>query len=108
MFCLLFTRTFVQPEPEINNGIKMEVGIEDCLHIEFEYSKSKYVSVCVFFCLFFCAVCNSVLCVTFVCTYLFFVSYVSMYYVSVCVCYVILFHNVCIHVRSNDHNININ
>jgi hypothetical protein len=29
-------------EPEINNGIKMEVGIEDCLHIEFEYNKSKY------------------------------------------------------------------
>eukprot|EP01114_Cavostelium_apophysatum_P001728 TRINITY_DN11507_c0_g2_i1.p1 TRINITY_DN11507_c0_g2~~TRINITY_DN11507_c0_g2_i1.p1 ORF type:complete len:333 (-),score=75.57 TRINITY_DN11507_c0_g2_i1:49-1047(-) len=28
--------------PEINNTIKMEVGIEDCLHIEFEYSKSKY------------------------------------------------------------------
>ena len=29
-------------EPEINNSIKMEVGIEDCLHIEFEYKKSKY------------------------------------------------------------------
>merc|ERR1712093_602621 len=29
-------------EPEINNSIKMEVGIEDCLHIEFEYNKSKY------------------------------------------------------------------
>eukprot|EP01135_Chromosphaera_perkinsii_P006070 Nk52_evm1s390 gene=Nk52_evmTU1s390 len=28
--------------PEINNSIKMEVGIEDCLHIEFEYSRSKY------------------------------------------------------------------
>jgi len=28
--------------PEINNSIKMEVGIEDCLHIEFEYKKSKY------------------------------------------------------------------
>ena len=28
--------------PEINNTIKMEVGIEDCLHIEFEYDKSKY------------------------------------------------------------------
>ncbi|KAL4402888.1 Vacuolar protein sorting-associated protein 26 [Malassezia pachydermatis] len=25
-----------------NNAIKMEVGIEDCLHIEFEYNKSKY------------------------------------------------------------------
>jgi len=32
----------VTPEPEINNSIKMEVGIEDCLHIEFEYNKSKY------------------------------------------------------------------
>lgn len=30
------------PEPEVNNSIKMEVGIEDCLHIEFEYNKSKY------------------------------------------------------------------
>ncbi len=29
--------------PEINDSIKMEVGIEDCLHIEFEYSKSKYI-----------------------------------------------------------------
>ena len=29
-------------EPEVNNSIKMEVGIEDCLHIEFEYNKSKY------------------------------------------------------------------
>ncbi len=24
-----------------NKSIKMEVGIEDCLHIEFEYNKSK-------------------------------------------------------------------
>ncbi|KAG6629495.1 hypothetical protein CIPAW_14G089000 [Carya illinoinensis] len=30
------------PPPSINNSIKMEVGIEDCLHIEFEYGKSKY------------------------------------------------------------------
>uniref|UniRef100_UPI00358F4E2E vacuolar protein sorting-associated protein 26A-like n=1 Tax=Myxine glutinosa TaxID=7769 RepID=UPI00358F4E2E len=28
--------------PDINTSIKMEVGIEDCLHIEFEYNKSKY------------------------------------------------------------------
>ncbi|GAM18770.1 hypothetical protein SAMD00019534_019450 [Acytostelium subglobosum LB1] len=28
--------------PEVNSNIKMEVGIEDCLHIEFEYNKSKY------------------------------------------------------------------
>ncbi|KAI7889534.1 vacuolar protein sorting-associated protein 26-domain-containing protein [Mucor mucedo] len=27
---------------EVNNSIKMEVGIEDCLHIDFEYNKSKY------------------------------------------------------------------
>jgi vacuolar protein sorting-associated protein 26 len=29
-------------KPEINTAIKMEVGIEDCLHIEFEYDKGKY------------------------------------------------------------------
>lgn len=28
--------------PDVNTSIKMEVGIEDCLHIEFEYNKSKY------------------------------------------------------------------
>jgi len=27
--------------PDLNNPIKMEVGIEECLHIEFEYNKSK-------------------------------------------------------------------
>jgi len=27
--------------PDASNSIKMEVGIEDCLHIEFEYNKSK-------------------------------------------------------------------
>ena len=33
--------------PQMNNTIKMEVGIEDCLHIEFEYNKSKYhLKVC--------------------------------------------------------------
>ena len=37
-FCVRNTTTL----PEINNSIKMEVGIEDCLHIEFEYKKSKY------------------------------------------------------------------
>ena len=31
--------------PDINNVIKMEVGIEDCLHIEFEYNKSKCVGI---------------------------------------------------------------
>jgi vacuolar protein sorting-associated protein 26 len=30
------------PPVEANNAIKLEVGIEDCLHIEFEYSKSRY------------------------------------------------------------------
>jgi len=30
------------PPPEMNSSIKMEVGIEDCLHIEFEYNQSKY------------------------------------------------------------------
>lgn len=34
--------------PEINSSIKMEVGIEDCLHIEFEYNKSKYALFFVF------------------------------------------------------------
>lgn len=28
--------------PETNSSLKMEVGIEDCLHIEFEYNRSKY------------------------------------------------------------------
>jgi vacuolar protein sorting-associated protein 26 len=27
--------------PETDASIKMEVGIEDCLHIEFEYNKSR-------------------------------------------------------------------
>eukprot|EP00008_Paramoeba_atlantica_P005331 CAMPEP_0201488244 /NCGR_PEP_ID=MMETSP0151_2-20130828/17846_1 /ASSEMBLY_ACC=CAM_ASM_000257 /TAXON_ID=200890 /ORGANISM="Paramoeba atlantica, Strain 621/1 / CCAP 1560/9" /LENGTH=290 /DNA_ID=CAMNT_0047873499 /DNA_START=72 /DNA_END=941 /DNA_ORIENTATION=- len=31
-----------QVAPEVNNGIKMEVGIEDCMHIEFEYNKARY------------------------------------------------------------------
>ncbi|KAL1917719.1 uncharacterized protein VTP21DRAFT_3553 [Calcarisporiella thermophila] len=32
-----------RPVPEaINSSIKMEVGIEDALHIEFEYNKSRY------------------------------------------------------------------
>lgn len=29
-------------EPSVNEAIKMEVGIEDCLHIEFEYQKRCY------------------------------------------------------------------
>jgi vacuolar protein sorting-associated protein 26 len=29
-------------EPEINRPIKMEVGIEECLHIEFEFNHSKF------------------------------------------------------------------
>jgi len=37
----LWVRTF-SIAPESNSNIKMEVGIEDCLHIEFEYNKSKY------------------------------------------------------------------
>lgn len=31
-----------KPPLESNSSIRMDVGIEDCLHIEFEYSKSKY------------------------------------------------------------------
>ena len=38
--------SFLHPIPESialeDLPIKMEVGIEDCLHIEFEYNKSKY------------------------------------------------------------------
>ncbi|KAI8593310.1 Vacuolar protein sorting-associated protein 26B-like protein [Geranomyces variabilis] len=37
----VFVHSYRMP-PEVNNSIKMEVGIEDCLHIEFEYNKSKY------------------------------------------------------------------
>ena len=33
----------IQPAPEINNSLKMEVGIEDTLHIEFEYQQAKFV-----------------------------------------------------------------
>lgn len=29
-------------EPELNPPIKMEVGIEECLHIEFEFTNSKF------------------------------------------------------------------
>ncbi|OMJ14489.1 Vacuolar protein sorting-associated protein 26B [Smittium culicis] len=36
----LWVHSYIIP-PEINGSIKMEVGIEDCLHIEFEYNKSK-------------------------------------------------------------------
>ncbi|KAA1089507.1 Vacuolar protein sorting-associated protein 26B [Puccinia graminis f. sp. tritici] len=37
----LWVHSYRMP-PESNNSIKMEVGIEDCLHIEFEYNKSRY------------------------------------------------------------------
>ena len=37
-----FLVRLVDEPPSINTGIKMEVGIEDCLHIEFEYAKAKY------------------------------------------------------------------
>jgi hypothetical protein len=39
----IWVHSFRMP-PDSNNSIKMEVGIEDCLHIEFEYNKSKYIS----------------------------------------------------------------
>jgi vacuolar protein sorting-associated protein 26 len=32
----------VGDQAELNPSIRMEVGIEDCLHIEFEYNRSKY------------------------------------------------------------------
>lgn len=31
-----------QNPPDTPTTVKMDVGIEDCLHIEFEYSKSRY------------------------------------------------------------------
>ncbi|TNY21029.1 vacuolar protein sorting-associated protein 26-domain-containing protein [Rhodotorula diobovata] len=37
----LWVHSYRMP-PDITNSIKMEVGIEDCLHIEFEYNKAKY------------------------------------------------------------------
>ena len=37
----IWVHSYVMP-PDGNNSIKMEVGIEGCLHIEFEYNKSKY------------------------------------------------------------------
>ena len=37
----LWVHSYRMP-PDSNNSIKMEVGIEDCLHIEFEYNKSKF------------------------------------------------------------------
>ncbi len=40
----LWVHSYRMP-PDSNNSIKMEVGIEDCLHIEFEYNKSKCVTV---------------------------------------------------------------
>jgi len=33
---------YIKAVPEINPAIKMEVGVEDCLHIEFEYEREKY------------------------------------------------------------------
>ncbi|KAF9971004.1 Vacuolar protein sorting-associated protein 26B [Actinomortierella ambigua] len=41
----IWVYSYSAPQHEIaptNNSIKMEVGIEDCLHIEFEYNRSKY------------------------------------------------------------------
>ncbi|KAG0197609.1 Vacuolar protein sorting-associated protein 26B, partial [Mortierella sp. GBA30] len=38
----IWVYSYVMPTENANNSIKMEVGIEDCLHIEFEYNRSKY------------------------------------------------------------------
>ncbi|KAF9147788.1 Vacuolar protein sorting-associated protein 26, partial [Mortierella sp. AD011] len=38
----IWVYSYVMPAESANNSIKMEVGIEDCLHIEFEYNRSKY------------------------------------------------------------------
>jgi vacuolar protein sorting-associated protein 26 len=45
----VWVHSFRMP-PDSNNSIKMEVGIEDCLHIEFEYNKSKSVPLELFGC----------------------------------------------------------
>ncbi|KAG0302834.1 Vacuolar protein sorting-associated protein 26B [Dissophora globulifera] len=37
----IWVHSYVMPA-DGNSSIKMEVGIEDCLHIEFEYNKSRY------------------------------------------------------------------
>lgn len=37
-----FAVQIVSEKPDTNNVLKMEVGIEDCLHIEFKYDRSKY------------------------------------------------------------------
>ncbi|KAI8150378.1 vacuolar protein sorting-associated protein 26-domain-containing protein [Fennellomyces sp. T-0311] len=37
----MLVRTYKRPK-EVAHSIKMEVGIEDCLHIEFEYNRSTY------------------------------------------------------------------
>jgi vacuolar protein sorting-associated protein 26 len=37
-----FLVQLIQQPPTVNNSIKMEVGIEDCLHIEFEYDRARY------------------------------------------------------------------
>ncbi|KAF9432648.1 Vacuolar protein sorting-associated protein 26B [Entomortierella beljakovae] len=38
----IWVYSYVMPSENANSSIKMEVGIEDCLHIEFEYNRSKY------------------------------------------------------------------
>ncbi len=43
VFSIAFPLVFIVAFGFINgNSIKMEVGIEDCLHIEFEFDKQKY------------------------------------------------------------------
>lgn len=41
----LWVHSYRMP-PDSVTSIKMEVGIEDCLHIEFEYNKAKCVPSC--------------------------------------------------------------
>lgn len=42
-YLVLISMTSRRPqEPDALDSLKMEVGIEDCLHIEFEYDKSAY------------------------------------------------------------------
>ena len=40
--CYFVVQKIQSIPPTVNDPIKMEVGIEECLHIEFEYSKRKF------------------------------------------------------------------
>lgn len=49
----LLVRSYHEPKDD-PHSIKMEVGIEDCLHIEFEYNKSTQVDKGILWSLLLC------------------------------------------------------